>query len=160
MSINKGKIFEKKFRADWLQSMPDSSIDRLYDSVSGYRAISNVSDFICYKYPHIFYLECKSHSGNTFPFTALTQYDALSAKVGITGVRAGMVLYMYDHDVVLYVPISTVTKMKADGLKSVNVKMLGTESYANYVIYEIPSKKKRVYMDSDYSILMATKEGE
>lgn len=154
---NKGKIFEQKLKQDWIRTMPESSIDRIYDSQSGYKSISNISDFIAYKKPYLFYLECKTHAGNTFPFANLTQYDALCAKVGIPGVRAGVVLYFYDHDLVVYVPVASVTKMKADGKKSINAK---TVLNGEYKAYNIPSVKKRVYMDSDYSVLMTTEEGE
>lgn len=157
MANNKGKQFEVKFKEDFKRSFPNSTIDRIYDTTNGYKTISNISDFIGYNYPNIYYLECKSHQGNTFPLTNLTQYDKLKAKVGIKGVRAGVVLWFIDHDKVCYVPISTITQLKKDDKKSVNVKMLEDKSYN---IYEIPSVKKRVFLDSDYSILADLKEGE
>lgn len=67
-------------------------IDRLYDQMSGFVSVSNISDFIAFKKPNIFYLEAKSTEGNTFPLSRLTQYDKLKVKVGIDGVRAGVVL--------------------------------------------------------------------
>lgn len=155
--MNKGKAFEVKFKEDFKKSFPEGTIDRIYDSVSGYKTISNVSDFIGYNYPNIFYLECKSHLGNTWNFSYFTQYDKLKHKVGIKGVRAGVVLWMLDHDKVVYLPVSSVTKMIEDGKKSFNVKMLEDKSYN---IYEIPSVKKRVFLDSDYSILADLKDGE
>ena len=118
MSTNKGKAFEQKFYLDWKKSFPNGTIDRIYDSVSGYKTISNVSDFIGYNYPNIFYLECKSHLKNTWNFSYFTQYDKLKEKVGIPGVRAGVVLWMIDHDKVVYLPVSTVTEMKKNGEKS------------------------------------------
>lgn len=157
MTKTKGKKFEDRLKEDWLDSVPGSTIDRLYDSVSGYKAISNISDFIAYKKPLIFYLEAKSHKGNTFPFTNLTQYDKLVAKVGIGGVRAGVVLWMYEHDRVIYVPIATVTKMKQDGKKSINITKIDNEGYR---FIEIPSKKLRVFMKSNYSVLLNTEEGD
>jgi hypothetical protein len=155
--INLGKEFEQKFKLDFLRTMPNSTIDRIYDSVSGYKAISNVCDFIGYKEPNIYYIECKSHKGKSFPFSNLSQYDDLKLKVGIPGVRAGVVLWLYEYDKVLYVPISTVTSIKNDGIKSVSLTMLDKKKYN---IIEIPSIKKRVYMDSDYSILQNLKDGE
>lgn len=155
--INLGKEFEQKFKLDFLRTMPNSTIDRIYDSVSGYKAISNVCDFIGYKEPNIYYIECKSHKGKSFPFSNLSQYDDLKLKVGIPGVRAGVVLWLYEYDKVLYVPISTVTSIKNDGIKSVSLTMLNKKKYN---IIEIPSIKKRVYMDSDYSILQNLKDGE
>jgi hypothetical protein len=80
----------------------------------------------------------------------------MKMKVGIKGVRAGVVLWLYEKDKVLYVPISTVTQMKADGKKSVGLRSIKE----GYNIIEIPSKKLRVYMDSDYSCLRDLKEGE
>ena len=157
MAINRGKQFEARFKQDWIRTIPDSSIDRIYDVVSGKKTISNVSDFIGFKKPNIFYLECKSTNDNTFNFAKLTQYDKLAAKVGIPGVRAGAVLWFVNHDRVVYVPISTITKMKEDGLKSVNIRKL---SGSGYKFYEIPSVKLRVFLESDYSCLLKTKEGE
>jgi hypothetical protein len=155
--MSKGKQFELVLKEDWKASMPNSTIDRLYDSVSGYKTISNISDFIGYKMPYIFYLEAKTIKGNTFPFQNLSQYEKLSAKVGIDGVRAGVVIWFYAHDRVIYVPVSTITKMMADGKKSVNITTIDTDGYR---FINIPSVKKRVFMTSDYSVLMATKEGE
>ena len=157
MALNRGKQFEVKFKQDFLDTVPNSTIDRLYDSVSGYKFISNISDYIGYSYPLIFYLECKSHLGNTFPLSNLTQYDKLISKVGIKGVRTGVIIWFIDHDKVLYVPISTITKLKSDGKKSVNIKYLNDDTYK---IIEIPSTKKRVFLDSDYSILLNLEEGE
>ena len=157
MATNRGKKFEDRFKEDWARTMPNSSIDRIYDVVSGKKTISNVSDFIGYKKPNIFYLECKSTHENTFNFVKLTQYDKLKKKVGIPGVRAGVVIWFIEHDRVVYVPISTITKMKEDGLKSVNIRFL---AQSGYKYYEIPSVKLRVFMESDYSCLVNTEEGE
>lgn len=157
MSNNKGKAFEAKFKADFLKTVEGSTIDRLYDTTNGYKTISNISDFIGYCYPNIFYLECKSHEGNTFPFHNLTQYEKLKCKVGIRGVRVGVVLWFRDHDKVLYVPISSITKMMEDGKKSINIKMLEEKVYN---IIDIPSEKKRVFLDSDYSCLTKLEDGE
>jgi hypothetical protein len=155
--MSKGKQFELVLREDWKTSMPQSTIDRIYDSVSGYKTISNISDFIAYKMPYIFYLEAKTIKGNTLPFQNLSQYEKLSAKVGIPGVRSGIVIWFYEHDRIIYVPISTITKMKIEGKKSVNITTIDGEGY-KYV--NIPSVKKRVFMTSDYSVLMTTQEGE
>lgn len=157
MAMNKGKAFEAKFKQDFLKTVPNATIDRLYDSMSGYLTISNISDFIGYSYPNIMYLECKSKDGNVFPFQNLTQYDKLVQKVGIPGVRAGVIIWFKDHDKVLYVPIASITKMKADGKKSVNIKMLEDQQYK---IIDIPSKKKRVFLDSDYSVLLNLEDGD
>lgn len=153
---SKGKSFEEKFKEDWKKSFPNSTIDRLYDNMTGYKSISTVSDFICYNYPNIYYIECKSHKGASLPFTNITQYDKIKQKVGIKGIRAGVVLWLYEKDRVFYIPISTIIKMKKEGKKSVGIKAFND----GYNIIEIPSRKLRVYMDSDYTCLVDLKEGE
>ena len=154
MAKNYGKQFEDKFKADF-SKIEGSSVDRLYDTMNGYKAITQISDFIAYAYPNIFYIECKSHRGASIPMKNLRQYEKLCSKVGIKGVRTGIVLWLIDKDLVLYIPTSTITQMKADGEKSVGIRHLD-----KYNIKVIPSKKKRVFMDSDYSILLELNEGE
>ena len=154
---NRGKKFEERFRTDFENSFPNGTIDRIYDQVSGYKTISNVSDFIGYNKPHIFYLECKSTHENTFNFHNLTQYEKLTGKVGIPGVRVGVVIWFIEHDRVIYVPIKTITKMKEDGLKSVNIRTIDDSEYK---FYNAPSEKLRVFMKSDDNFLMTTEEGE
>ena len=152
-----GKQFERKFKEDFLRTIQESTIDRLVDSVSGYKSISNISDFIGYKKPNIFYFECKTIKGKSFPFANLSQYDKLNNKVGIPGVRVGIVIWYYEYDRVFYIPISTITKIKKDGSKSISLTTIDKKVYN---IVEIPSIKKRVFMDSDYSVLLNLEEGE
>lgn len=146
---NYGKQFEQKFLQD-IRQIPGVSVDRLYDQVSGYRSISNISDYIVYKYPEIFYMEVKSVHGNTFPLTNLTQYEKLKAKIGIKGVRAGVTIWFVDRDRVIYVPIETIVQMKKEDVKSVNIRTIDDTAYE---FISIPSVKKRVFMDSDYHVL-------
>lgn len=151
---NRGKQFEDKFKEDF-SKLYESSIDRLYDVMNGYKNIKQISDYIGYLYPNIFYLECKAHKGASLPLSNITQYENLKTKVGIKGVRSGVVLWLYEKDKVLYIPTSTVTKLKQDGEKSVGIRHLN-----NYRIIEVPSVKKRIFMDSDYSVLKTLQEGE
>ena len=60
-------------------------------------------------------------------------------------------IWFQDHNAVVYVPISAIDKMKQDGKKSVNMRKIAEEPY-DYVL--IPSVQKRVFMDSDYSVLL------
>lgn len=158
MANNRGKQFESKLKSDFLASIPNCSIDRLYDSVSGYKAVSNISDFIAFKQPCIYYLEAKSHQGNTFPLANLTQYDKLVTKVGIPGVRAGVILWMVEKDYVLYLPISFITYLKQNGYKSFNIKMIDNAAI-NSRFLVLPSVKKRVFLDTDYSPLLNLPDG-
>ena len=157
MAVNKGKQFEERFKKDWLESFPNSLCIRLPDQMSGYKGSGqNICDYICYNYPNQFFIECKSHKGASIPFDKISQYDKMKDVVGIKGVRAGVVLWLYDKDKVFYIPISTITEMKKDDKKSVGLKAIEE----GYNIIEIPSEKLKTFMKSNYSCLMTLKDGE
>lgn len=158
MSISKGKQFENKFFHDWQETFLDSFIYRLNDQVSGYKSSSrNICDFICFNKDTLYLIECKSSQDNTWNFSAYSQYEKQLVKVGIPGVRVGVVLWMVKHDTVVYLPTKTIQRMKAENKKSFNIKDLDNDTYR---IIKVPSIKKRVFMDSDYSILFNLKEGD
>ena len=151
MDIAKG--FENKFKKDW-SNLENSFVFRLKDQLSGFKHNSkNPCDFICYKYPYLYLIECKTHKGASLPFKNITQYDSLLEikNENCYGVLIGIVIWLYEKDKVLYVPFSTLIKMKADGKKSVGIRSI----LEGYNIIYIPSVKKKVYMDSDYSVLQS-----
>lgn len=150
MPNNRGKQFEAKFKHDF-SLIPGATIDRLYDPVGGYKNIKNVSDFIGYVYPFIFYLECKSVEGNTFPLVNLTQFDDLLEKKDVKGSLAGVVIWFIDHKKEVWVSIEEFERIKNLGYKSINIKMLGD---AQFNIVEIPGIIKRTFIDADYNILV------
>lgn len=151
---NYGKQFENKFRQDWHNSFPGTFLLRLNDQVSGYKYTSaNLCDFIAYVDGKLFLLECKSHAGASLPFSSVSQYDRLKQFVGISGIRVGIILWLYEKDKCLYVPIKTVTKLLSKNEQSVGIRHLGKEE-----IIDIPSKKKRVFLDSDYKQLLDLEE--
>ena len=154
--INLGKKFEERFKIDWIDTFPNSTITRLYDVTSGYTNISTISDFICYNYPNQFFIECKTHKGASIPFVNITQYDKMIKEVGKPGVRSGVVLWLNEKDKVYYIPVSTIKNMKDDGKKSVGIKSVSD----GYRIIEVPSKKLVHYMKCDFSCLMDLQEGE
>lgn len=163
MSQNYGKLWEQKVKDDFLK-VPGATIDRLYDQTTGHAFTSaNVCDFIGFigdeltDKGNIYYIEAKSCHKNTFPLVNLRQYDKLKFKVGLPGVRAGVVLWFIDHQTVLYVPISTFTQLIKDGKKSVNIKMIDENEYN---IITIPSVTKRTFPVCDYNILTTLKRGE
>lgn len=154
---NKGKQFEEQFRKDFIKSFPDGFILRLPDQMTGYKSYSqNPCDFICYAEGILFMVECKSHKGASVPFDAISQYDKLKQYTNRKGVRTGIVAWLYEKDIVFYVPVSTIEQMKKDGKKSVGIKAIEE----GYNIIKIPSEKKRVFMSSDYNILLNLQEGE
>ena len=148
-----GKKFEDQFKENWLDTVKDSWIYRLFDTMGGYSGIANVCDFIGFKSPLLFLIECKEHKGNTFPFSAFRQYQQMSDtyKKNITGLVAGVVLWLSDHDKVIWVPITTFDKIKSEDGKSFNIKMLDNPEYQ---CLELPSVKKRKFLNTDYSKLI------
>jgi len=152
---SKGKKFEDIFRGDWEEST-QSFCYRLYDVTTGYAGQSTPCDFICYKYPLIYLMECKSHAKNTLPFTDFPQYERLLPFKDIKGLVAGSVIWFYDHDKVVWVPIQTWEKIKKEDGKSFNIKMLDDPDYE---CWEIPSVKKRIYMASEYKTFTEHYEG-
>lgn len=153
MSIDYGKKFEERFKKDWVNST-GGIVVRLYDNTSGYLSISNICDFICYKYPNIFFIECKSHKGASIPFDAISQYDKLVLMNNEKGVRAGIILWLYEKDLVLYIPIDVMKNLIIRGEKSVGIRHL--DEFND--IITIPSKKLRTFMESDYSVLLSLEE--
>lgn len=157
MAINKGKAWEDKFRQDWRRCFPNSFMFRLKDQMTGYKETSgNPCDFLCFPgNGELFLIECKEHKGASIPFTAIPQYDRLLEYQGLSGVRAGVVLWLSDKDRVFWISIEEMEKMVKDGKKSIGLKMFEDKSYN---IIEIPSVKKRVYLDSDYTVLVDGKQ--
>ena len=153
---SRGKQFEEKLKEDWMKTFPNGFLHRLPDQMNGYKnTSSNLCDFIGFNIDKLYLIECKSHRGASIPMGNITQYEKLKEKIGIKGVRTGVVLWLIDKDKVMYIPMSTIKQLKEQGEKSIGVRHL-----ENYNIIEIPSVKKRVFMDSDYTILKTLKEGE
>lgn len=155
---SRGKQYENCVKENWRRTFPRGFLYRIRDQVSGLKGSTNISDFIGYVSGILFLIECKSHQGNIFPLVNLTQYNNLLAYQGIPGIRMGVFLWMIDHGVEVYIPISTITAMKKDGIKSFNIKMLQKQDYR---IFVFPSKRKRVFLESDYSLLInSLQEGD
>ena len=66
---------------------------------------------------------------------------------GIDTVHLGIIIWFRDNDKVIYCSLSTIEKLISDEKKSINIKYLTTKEYE---IIEIPSVKKRTFMESDY----------
>lgn len=159
MAQNKGKAWEEKFKHDWKKTFPGTFLFRLKDQMTGYKETSgNPCDFLCYPGENkLFMVECKEHKGASIPFTAIPQYDRLLEYKDCKNTFPGVMLWLSEKDKVMWISITEMEKMVKDGKKSIGIKMLTDKSYN---IIEIPSEKKRVYLDSDYTVLMNLKDGE
>lgn len=143
--VNRGKDFEDKIR-EALLPVQGLSLDRLPDQMSGFHASSNISDFMAYKFPFQYYLECKSTKENTFPFSNFTekQWSGMIEKSEIPGVIAGSIIWFIQHDLTTFIDIRTLLKMQMQYYKSVNVKDIKSGNI-DHIIF--PGKKKKVFFD-------------
>jgi len=153
MSVNRGKDFEQKIKEAFLK-IPNVSVDRLHDQMTGYKVTSaNICDFIVYKYPYEYYIECKSVHGNTLPFSNISdrQWNGLLEKSKISGVYAGVICWWVDKDVTKFLPIQLLQKIKDKGGKSIRYDILASSGYPTL---EIQGKKKRVFFDYDMTTFL------
>ena len=149
MPVNRGKQFELKVREDLVRSFPKGYIYRLPDQMSYYKGSGNPCDILFFIEGNLFLIEAKSVNTSTFNIIEFAQYERLK-EIKVKGVHPLVLIWFIEQDKVIAFPIESVVKMKEeDGLKSINVK-----TYMNYEHIEIPSIKKRVFMDSDYSVIL------
>ena len=148
MGENRGKAFENIIKEAFLK-VPDVSVDRLHDQMTGYKVTSaNICDFIVYKKPYEYYIECKSVHGNTLPFSNITtnQWNGLLEKSKIDGVFAGVICWWIKFDTTLFLPIQTLDIWRNQvGLKSIKHDIWEKD----LDVIKINGKKKRVFFDYD-----------
>lgn len=147
---NLGKKFEDVIKESFLK-VPDVSIDRLRDAPKKLKNVDNPSDFIAYKYPHQIYVECKSHKGNTLPFSCIReeQIKGMTEKAKIEGVKAGVIVWFIDHDLTVWIPINEIVFWRDIGNKSINIKNIQDKHTEHIRHIVIQGKKKRIYFDYD-----------
>lgn len=147
-----GKQFEIQFKKDWKQSFPNTFIYRLPDQITGYKDTSqNPCDFLAFNNNTLYMLECKETTEGTINFSKIPQLDRLKEFIGLNNVKQFIIVWYSQHDKVIACPASEALKMRDDGKKSISLKMLEDKSYN---IIEVPSTKKRVFMESDYTCLV------
>lgn len=168
MTVSRGKQFENVIR-EAFERVPDVSVDRLHDQTNGFVGSQNICDFIVYKKPHEYYIECKTVHGNTLSIHSndpkkrygnITnrQWEGLLEKSHIKGVFAGIICWWVDKDVTMFLPIAILNELYHLGYKSVRYDsyMAGRKDYGKYVT--IQGKKKRVFFDYDMSIFFKEME--
>lgn len=150
MNQNRGKQFEEVIKKSF-EKIPNVSVDRLHDQTTGYLGSKNICDFIVYKKPYEYYIECKSIHGNTFPLSNITdnQFRGLLEKSKIKGVFAGVIVWFVDKDVTIFVEINDLKVAKDLGDKSIRFD----EPYI-----KLQGKKKRVFFDYDMDYFFHTIE--
>lgn len=160
MSQNRGKQFEQIVK-ETFEKLPNVSIDRLHDQTTGFIGSSNICDFIVYKEPYEYYIECKSVHGYTLSINSIDktgkgevygnitkkQWEGLLEKSKIKGVFAGVICWWVDRNVTAYIPIQSLVIIREElGQKSVR--------FDNNHILPIAGKKKRVFFEYNMEVLL------
>lgn len=139
---NRGKDFEQKIREAILR-VPNVSLDRMPDPTNGYMGVRNICDFMVYKKPTLYYLECKCTHENTLHFSYIrdNQWQGLTEKSEIDGVVAGVIVWFIKHDRTVFIPISRLKWLKDHDFKSVVWDL----DYND--VFEIDGKKQRIFFE-------------
>ena len=160
--VNRGKDFEGQVH-DGFAKIEGVSIDRLPDPMAGYAGVRNICDFLVYKYPTQYYIECKSCYGNTLSihsndpkkkYGAITnnQWEGLLEKSKIPGVKAGILVWFIDYDVTYWLDIRLLQKHREAGNKSIKyfADWIDFTQETKEMWTHILGKKRRVLFDYDF----------
>ena len=163
MAENLGKKFEQKVR-EGFERVDGVSIDRVHDQTTRYKGSTNICDFMVYRKPTLYYIECKSVQGNTLSIHSVpkpdkkgvlhgfygnitdAQWEGLLEKSEIPGVMAGVMCWWIDKDVTRFIPIRMLKSMRDEGAKSIRYDVIATNGY---FAQSIRGEKKRKYFDYD-----------
>lgn len=149
MPDNLGKQAEQKVK-EWLNH-PENGycFDRIPDQMTGYYMVSrNVSDFICYKYPNLCYIESKETEHDRFSFDQLTdtQRNGLRVKAEISGVYGLVIVLFATYKRAFIFNIKDIADLVNEDtaelkVKSVNIKKIDKWSIPYIEIETLPSRK-------------------
>lgn len=156
-----GKKWEDKFKTTYEKQFPETLIYRLPDQQSGYGGSggSNPCDFMCYPKTCVLMVECKSHKGASISFNDIRQYDKMLNFKGLYKTYAGVLVWFYEKDTIIWVSIEEMEKMVNDGEKSIGLRMLKDNYPKKYRIIEVPATKLRTFMEADLNYLVEVLNG-
>jgi recombination protein U len=152
--VNHGKDFENQIR-EAFKRVPDTFVCRLKDSQSMYKGDDNPCDFIFYKKPNIYLIECKTTYEHTLNWSNIrdNQWNSLLSLCDIPGVVAGYMIWFISDDKTVYVSASELLRHREDGFKSFNINK---DDDIDYIL--IDGKKRRVLFDYDVSNFLTIME--
>lgn len=153
-----GKEAEKKLKT-WLDKPSEGySFDRLPDQMTGYYIVSrNICDFICYKYPNVYYIESKSTWSDRFDFNMITetQYRGLLAKSKIEGCFGLVTVLFASYQRAFILDIKdidySICTLKS---KSLNIKKIAKWKIPSIEIPTIKSRKEFLDYEGDFQFLV------
>lgn len=151
--VNRGVQFEKMI-ADGFSNVPNTIVIRLKDPQNGYAGNNNPCDYIVYREPILYCIECKSTYGNTLSISSNNvrhhhgnisdfQWDSLLNYSTYSGVISGYMIWFIDHDKTIFVPATYLKKLYSQGKKSLNIRL----DCDTNECFEIEGKKKRILFE-------------
>lgn len=143
-----GKKAEEKIKL-WLNK-PELgySFDRIPDQMTGFYMVSrNICDFVCYKYPYMYYIESKATYEDRFDFVQLsdTQRMGLRAKSKINGCYGLVIVLFCAYKRAFIINIKDITDDTLEAnltVKSINIKKEQKWEIPHWEIETIPSRKE------------------
>jgi len=142
---NYGKDFEKRI-AEAMLRVADVDVQRLYDTTNGYIGVHQPADYIVYKYPHQYYIECKCTWENTLHKDYIPQLDDLYKKSQTDGIIAGVIVWFIKHNYTAFISVKDLVR-HFQTHKSINIKELNYKRELTHI--EIFGEKRRVFFDYD-----------
>lgn len=142
MKVNRGKQFEDVTRKALIRD--GFFVQRLQDSMGAFAGVSNPCDFIAFRSPYLYMIECKAMSGNTLNIASNLRPNQIEgmyrAIMNYENVAAGFLVWFVDKDVIRFIPAYTV----------VDAKLAGKKSFTPADGYPVKAQKKRVLMEPDF----------
>lgn len=147
-----GKKAESKIKA-WLDH-PEAgySFDRIPDQLSGFYGSSNICDFVCYKYPYMYYIESKATYHDRFDFTMISdiQRNGLVQKDKIEGVYGLIIVLFAEYQRAFILSATDIQKCLDENItKSLNIKKIEKWPIKFAEIQTIPSRKQLLDYQGD-----------
>lgn len=140
------KNFEKMFK-EQVSNIAGIYCLRLYDTMFMAKGIHNPSDFVTYKKPTFYLIECKTCQTKSLPFKNIadTQFEDMYMASKIRGVKCYVVCWFYQHDKCIAYDIKYLYKLRKEGKKSV--------SSVDPKGITIDGIKRKKYFDWDWTAL-------
>lgn len=148
MKVNRGKDFEAIVKTAF-EAVPNTVVYRIPDQQNYKIGSKNPCDFLVYRRPLLFAIECKVTTKATLPFTNITdfQWEHLLKMSQISGVAAGILCWYIEYDRTRFIPIQLLESLKQNGAKSIRY------DYESIIITDIKGNKKRVFWEYDMTSL-------
>lgn len=148
MDNNLGKKAETKIR-EWLDKQDQGyCFERIPDQLTGFYGSRNICDFYLYVWPNMYYIESKATWGDSFAFSALTEYqrEEMHKKSKIYGVHSIVIVMFASYRRSFMFRISDIQESldNPDNRKSLNVKHIDKWHIPYVEIPTVPNKRKQI----------------